>query len=57
MSDSLTGEENTLSKIGGNLETTAEGLTDVMKPFSTEEVRAFTAELNYGSIKALLRLC
>ena len=45
VSDSLTGEENTLSKIGGNLETTAEGLTDVIKPFSSEEVSAFTAEL------------
>jgi len=46
VSDTITGEVNSLSKLSGDWESTTESLTEVIKPLSTEEVEAFTSEVD-----------
>jgi len=46
VTDSLTGKKNSLSSITGDLESTADTITEAIKPFSNEDVQAFTSEID-----------
>jgi len=46
VTDSLTGKKNSLSSITGDFESTADTITEAIKPFSNEEVEAFTSEID-----------